>query len=273
MATVITIGIQKGGTGKTTTAHNLAAGLREAGRRVLLIDADPQGDLTTVTQADPEWPGVYEMLTQKAAPAACIQETPGGLPLMCSSPGLFAIDGKPDGMKRALAGVIKNYDFVLIDTPPAAVAYLPGVCLEASDLVIIPSAPSVLSAMGAVQYNRGIIAEIRESYNPDLKIAGILVTAYGGRSNVEKAAIEHLRKTAEDIGTRVFDTRIRRAAAVQEAEAFRESLFTYAPAAKVTDDYRAFAAEVLTMAAEPGGRVDRADNENSKKRGRKNGKK
>lgn len=251
MGKIYTIANQKGGAGKTTTAHNLAAGLKESGARVLLVDMDSQYNLTTVTGADSDAKGTSELLAGTVKPAAVIQELESGLFIIPGSAALANQSIEVSGLQKALDPLREAFDYIVIDAPPA-LGQLSAACLVACDEVIIPTSPSVLGAEGVRQLYNGLIEVIQSpvdgsrALNKGLKVAGILINNHSGRTNISKLGAELLEKiAAEEMETKVFESRIRRAAAIQEAEAFRDNIFDYAPKAKITDDYRKFIKELI----------------------------
>lgn len=239
---------QKGGTGKTTTAATLWAGLNRRGHATLAIDLDAQGNLSYSAGAKQEKgrPTVFSVLLGEALAVDAIQATHEG-DIMPSAPGLVAADkvfndiGREFLLRNALRS-ITAYEAIVIDTPPA-LGILTVNALAAADRVIIPAQAEVYSMQGIREVYKAVQA-LTPDFNPNIGIAGILVTRYSDRANINKEAVKLLEQQAANIGTRVYSTRIREAVAVREAQISRQSLLEYAPAAKVTADYNAFIDEV-----------------------------
>lgn len=246
MKEIITIANQKGGVGKSTTAHALGSCLRSQGQRVLFVDLDPQGNLTYTMEADPAGPTAYELLTRQAEVADCIRQTEQG-DLIPASAQLAAADmelnstGKEYRLKEALAGVEEDYDTILIDTPPA-LGILTVNALTASNGLLIPAQADIYSLQGIGQLYSTVQA-VRTYCNPGLSIRGILLTRHSARAVLTRDLTEMIGETAAQLGTRVYSTVIRENIAVKEAQARRADLLRYAPKSNAAKDYAAFAEE------------------------------
>lgn len=239
---IITIINQKGGVGKTTTAQALGAGLYELGHKVLFIDLDPQGNLTDALATPIERSGAYELLT--TGKANVTHSAYGDV--IVSSPELASdLTGivYPHSIKRALKDITHLYDFVIIDTPPA-LNILSINALTASDGVIIPAQADRYSLQGIGQLYKTIQA-VKDNANPQLKVLGILLTRHNPRTILGADVTEVMKDTAEALGTKLFNARIREAVAIREAQYLQLSPLEYAPQARVVDDYREFISEVV----------------------------
>ena len=245
---IITVTNQKGGAGKTTTAATLAAGLSLKGYKTLLIDLDPQGNLTYTAGAKTGGATALGVLTGEVKPEDAIQHTGGG-DIIASSKALSGADafikdtGKEYRLKEALESLQGAYDFCIVDTPPA-LGILTINALTACDSVIIPAQADIYSLQGVEQLAE-TIKPVKKYCNPSLQIAGILLTRYSPRSILSRDVAELAEQLAAKLGTRLFKTTIREAIAVKEAQISKRTLYEYAPKAKVTEDYTALIEELL----------------------------
>ena len=246
---VVAIVNQKGGVGKSTTAAALAGGLFLKGLRVLSIDLDAQGNLSHTMRADPgKGKSVLSMLLQEATIQEAVQSTPWGglLPASRSLSGVDAIlvdTGKEYRLREALELVQGEYDYVIIDSPPAlGIATVNA--LTAAHTAIIPAQADIYSLQGIEQL-AGTIRTVKRYCNPGLSIDGILLTRYSPRSILSREVQGLMEQLAGKLDTRLYQTAIREAIAVKEAQISRQSLLEYAPHAKVTEDYRALLQEAF----------------------------
>lgn len=246
---IITITNQKGGTGKTSTTNALQAGLTKKGYKTLAVDLDPQCNLSFILKAEINKPTALGILTGEAKIKDTIQKSDIG-DFIASSKQLSNADklldsvGREYKLKKALDAVKNDYDFILIDTPPA-LSILTINALTACNSVIIPAVADIFSLQG-VERLAETIEPIKEYTNNSIFIEGILLTKYtGDRTNLNKSVREKARATAEKLNTKLFNTVIREAVAVKEAQAMLTNIFDYAPGAKVAADYDNFINEFL----------------------------
>ena len=248
MARIISIINQKGGVGKSTTAEALLAGLTLKGYKTLAVDLDAQGNLTYATGANSQGATSLGVLAREVDAGDAIQHTPSG-DIIPSNKALAGADafitdtGKEYRLKEALESVASEYDYIIIDTPPA-LSILTINALTASNSVIIPAQADIYSLQGIEQLAE-TIQPVKRYCNPTLSIEGILLTRYSKRSILGQEVAGLARQIAQRLNTKVFDTTIREAIAIKEAQISQQSLFSYAPKAPVTDDYRAFIEEVI----------------------------
>jgi len=248
MSEIVTIATQKGGTGKTTTAHALGAGLTGRGYRVLFIDLDPQQNLTYILRADPGAATSYEVLTGEATAAQAIQPGPGG-DVITSSPSLAGANldvveaGREYRLREALEPIRGQYDFIVIDTPPS-LGILTVTALTASDRVIIPAQADILSLQGIGQlYNT--MRAVQLHANPRLKITGILLTRHSSRAILSRDLARVIANTAGELGTFIYSAAIREGIVVKEAQASQQDLYSYAARSNPAQDYQAFVEEFM----------------------------
>jgi len=246
---VPTIGVinQKGGVGKTTTAVNLSAALAEI-RKILLVDLDPQANASSgVGVADPERT-VYDVIAGRASARQAVSRTAiQNLDLLAASADLAGaaveLDASRDNMlllSRGLMGVRPNYDFIVIDAPPS-VGALTLNALAAADLLIVPLQTEYYALEGIASMME-TIERVRGSINSDLRILGILLTMYDGRTRLSQEVEENVRRHFGDL---VFRTVIPRTVRLAEAPSYGESVLTYAPSSQGAVAYRELAEEVL----------------------------
>jgi len=244
---IIAIINQKGGVGKSTSALSLGAGLALAGKFVLFVDMDAQGNLSHTLQAGPG-PSSMDVLMGMPASQA-IQYTP--YHVIPSSPSLTAADatitqtGKEYRLKEALGALEKAscYDYVIIDTPPA-LGILTVNALTACHGLIIPAQADIYSLQGISQLY-GTVDTVRRYCNPGLRVLGILLTRYNGRAVIGREAGEMIEQTAAGLNTKVFASRVRECTAIKESQAMRRSIFDYAPRSNAAADYAAVVDEIL----------------------------
>lgn len=247
---------QKGGVAKTTTAYALAAGLYNKNFNVLIVDADPQGNLTyTAGNEENKVNTLYEVLKGNCSVHEAMRNThPIETGMSILSVGLqgTAADMELSGqvareykLKEALDKVAKDYDYCVIDTAPT-LGLLTLNALTAADRVIIPLNLEVYSLQGMEQLS-GFIENVRKYTNKDLKISGLLITKYNERLNISQALKENVEQAAKVMNTRVFNAKIRESVAVKETALLRGDLYTEAPKATATLDYMAFVEEFLSM--------------------------
>ena len=248
MATIITVSNQKGGVGKTTTTAALAAGLSMEGKRVLCIDLDPQGNLGFCLGLDAEAGyTVLDALKGQIPVREAIRQTQlCGLlssDITLSSTGLELVRGqrRESILRDTLQPVLGEYDYVVIDTPPA-LNLLTVNAYAVSDYLVIPMASDILSLVGLSQLKE-TVESVQSQLNPRLKVLGILLTRFNGRACLARDVLEMAQQLADQMNTRVFDAKIRNGVAIAEAPAHGESIFTYNPRSSAVRDYKDFVQE------------------------------
>lgn len=239
---------RRGGVGKTVTAHAIGAGLARKGYKVLFVDLDSQCNLTYDTGGTTEKPTSMEVLSGTAPAVEAIQHTQGG-DIIPASPSLAVADttiegtGKEYRLREALETIAGQYDYIIIDTPPA-LGVLTVNALTASTGVIIPAQAEVHSIQGI-----GLLYEtirlVQKYTNPRLTIKGILITRYRGRAILSQEMRDSLEETARQMNTKVFKTPIRESIAVAEAQASQQDIFSYSPRSNATADYTAIIEELI----------------------------
>lgn len=253
MAVTISIALQKGGVGKSTTAQALASTLGFKGYKTLLIDFDSQANVTYSSDVtDPEW-----TITSVLSGRCKIEDAL----LKCKYYDLLAADiylvnvestdgVEPTMLRNTIAPIQDNYDFIVIDTPPS-LGNLSYNALTASDYIIIPMEPRPYALQGLDSFNDTIIA-IREQHNPNLKVLGILLIKYNNRTVLNRNIAAMINNYAHEMDTCVFNTTIRDSVVVGEAQIMRQPLIDYAKNSKPNIDYKGFTTEILQLL----GRVD-----------------
>ena len=253
MGRIIAIANQKGGVGKTTTSINLSAALAEKGKKVLVIDTDPQGNTTSgfgIDKNDRE-NTIYELILGDCSIRDCIIKDaienvdviPSNVNLAASEIELIGVDKKEFILKNEVDYVKDKYDFILIDTPPA-LGILTINALTCADNVVIPAEADVYSIEAVGQLSNTINA-VKQYTNKDLSIVGILLTRYSGRAIISKALKDMIDTTAQCLNTKLFDAKIRECIAIKEAKAQKQDIFSYAGSSNAAIDYGAFVAEYL----------------------------
>lgn len=241
---VITIAMQKGGSGKSTTAAALTQAAADAGKRVLAIDLDSQGNTSFFLKADTTRAGAYELLTSASDPRRYIQTTQGGLDVIPASWNLATVAGSRGSarrLQRAIEPLRKSYDLILIDTPPNA-GELQYNALQAADGLVIPLQCDIVGLQGL--YLIYDTAQQIAASNTALKITGIVLTRYSGRSTLTRQMQERITSTAAKMGIPYLGA-IREAVAIREAQTLQRSLYEYAPNSNPAQDYKAVLKKII----------------------------
>ena len=247
MAKVIAFANQKGGVAKTTTTLNLGVALGELGHRVLLIDLDPQGNLTMSQGMNPDAieRSMFDVLVHRVPISDVIHTVEvdiavSSIDLAGAELALSALIGRERALDKALVEVRERYDFILLDTPPS-LGLLTINAFVAAEGVIVPVQCEYLSLRGLVQLEN-TLAMVRENLNPNVRVQGIVPTMFDGRTLHAREAIEILE---EHFGDLVYDTRIRKTIRYAEAPVKGSSVLRYDPSGPAAQAYRDLAKEVL----------------------------
>ena len=259
-ATVMAVVNQKGGTGKTTTCENLGVGLAMAGKKVLLVDTDPQASLTIsmgFPNPDDLSPTLSDMMgkilfDKTIEPGEGILKHPEGVDIMPSNIELSGLEvslvnamSRETILKQYLDTVKQNYDYILLDCMPS-LGMLTVNALAAADSVLIPVQAQYLPAKGLEQLLQTIM-KVRRQINPKLKIEGVLLTMVDSRTNYAKD-ISNLVREKYGGKLKVYKTDIPRSVRAEEISAEGKSIFKHDPKGKVAEAYKILTKEVLDNA-------------------------
>ena len=255
MTATITVANQKGGVGKTTTAINLAAALALRGKRTLLIDLDPQAN-STIAFYDPGEvsTSMFEILSDtRMGISAAIKPTKD--PLLFLGPGRLALAkleqvlagqfDAPFRLKDALGPVLKDYEYLVVDTPPS-LGILTVNALVASTHLLVP----IQAAYFAIEGTDDLLEtyeRIRARPNPALKVLGVVITLFDKRTNISKDTHGQIRSVFGEV---LFKTKITKNVRLEESPAYKETIFTYAPKSPGASEYKKLAAEVIERVEE-----------------------
>jgi chromosome partitioning protein len=247
---VIAFANQKGGVAKTTTTLNLGVAFKEKGFRVLVVDLDPQGNLTMSQGLNPDEieRSMFDVLVHKLPIEEIIEQREvdiavSSIDLAGAELALSSMIGRERALEKALVSVREKYDYILIDTPPS-LGLLTINAFVAADGVIVPVQCEYLSLRGLVQLEN-TLTMIRENLNPRVEIQGILPTMFDKRLLHSKEAVDIL---TENFGDLVFNTRIRKTVRFAEAPVKGQSVMSYDPTGEAAALYRDLAKEVLNGA-------------------------
>jgi chromosome partitioning protein len=251
MARIYTLVNQKGGVGKTTSAINLGAYLGYFGQRVLLVDLDPQANATSSLGIDKRTVknGTYEVLIGSAAIAPQILHNPRlKISLLPSSPALagaevelIEMDHREQRLRDVLAPVLDRYDYVLIDCPPSLSLLTINGLIAAVNGVIIPVQCEYLALEGLGQLTQ-TLSRIRSSLYPEMKVRGVILTMFDGRT---KLAVDVVSEVRQYFGDQVFQSVIPRSIRLAEAPSYGIPVSHYAPDSNAAKAYASLAREVL----------------------------
>jgi chromosome partitioning protein len=264
MTAIITIANQKGGVGKTTTAINLSAAIASKGRKTLLIDLDPQAnstiaffDMGEVTTS------MFDVLGDSRTPMAnAVKAT--------KDPNLFVGGGRlalakletvlagqfdaPYRLKDALAPLLKEYDYIVLDTPPS-LGILTVNALVASTHLLVP----IQAAYFAIEGTDDLLEtyeRIRARPNPALKVLGVVITLFDRRTNISKDTHGQIKSVFGEV---LFKTKISKNVRLEESPAYKETIFTFAPKSPGAIEYKKLAGEVIQRVEEDRGLARHAE--------------
>jgi chromosome partitioning protein len=250
VATVIAVANQKGGVGKTTTAVNLAAALALEQKRTLLIDLDPQANSTLTFLDGKDVPNsIYDVLTDhKMKVSEVVKPTRwANLSLVPSKIALAKLEAQlvgqfdaPFRLKDAMVACREDFDFVVIDTPPA-LGIITVNAFVAASFLIVPIQASYYALEGTDDLLE-TLERIRARPNPELQLLGVLITLYDKRTNLARDIHKQVRQV---FGGKVFKTVIGKNVRLEESPAYKETIFSFAPDSSGAEEYASLAREVL----------------------------
>ncbi len=250
MGKIIAVANQKGGVGKTTTAVNLSACLAYKGKKILLIDADPQGNATSGLgiQKNNAQLSTYDILISPEKTSEAVVKTKySGLYVIISNNNLSGAeielapeDNREYFLKNALTGISEDFDYIIIDSPPALGMITLNI-LTACDSVLIPIQCEYYALEGLTQLNATLRA-VKKKLNPDIEIEGILATMFDGRTNLSAHVLEEIREYFPD---KLYDTVIPRNVRLSEAPSFGEPVIKYDITSKGAESYFSLAKEII----------------------------
>lgn len=248
---IVTITNQKGGVSKTTTAHALGCGLVQQGKKVLMIDTDPQTNLTFTAGIRPEQikTDLYDLFKGAELTSEAIIKAEAGFYIIAGSLEFTGADmefnsiGREYILKKIIDPIKADYDYIIVDTPPT-LGVLTANALTVSDCLIVPMVADIYSLQGLSRLQK-FLETAKKRTNPNLYIDGLLLTKYNGRAVINKQLKEAMQKAAEALNTKVYETPIREAVAVKEVQYLQSDIFAEYPNANVTQDYKKFIEEFI----------------------------
>ena len=247
----ITIANQKGGVAKTTTAWHLGVGLARKGFKILLVDIDPQSNLSFTANVDllNVEHSLFDVFKGEATAKEALIKVSDNIDILVGGIDLAAADrtftqlAREKMLGKALKPLQGLYDYCIIDTPPT-LGVMNENALTCSDFVIVPIQAEIYALQGINQL-QGFIDDIKENTNPKLAIAGILITRVNERTNLHSVLYPQFEKAAARMNTKIFNTVIRSTISVGEAALERTNLFDYESGATATKDYIDFVNEFI----------------------------
>jgi chromosome partitioning protein len=250
MGKIIAVVNQKGGVGKTTTAVNLSAGIGKLGKRVLVVDADPQGNTTSAYGIEKQrlTASVYDLLIGKAKAESAIIKTrfdgvdiiPCNMDLAGAEVELISINERESQLKNALCLIKPDYDFIFIDCPPS-LGLITLNALTATDTFLVPIQCEFFALEGLSQL-MATMRQVKRSFNPTLELEGVLLTMYDGRLNLTQQVVGEIKKF---FGKKLYSSVITRSVRLSEAPSFGLPIQYYDHRSKGANCYNALAEEFI----------------------------
>lgn len=250
MGKIIAIVNQKGGVGKTTTAVNLTAGLGMLGKKVLIVDIDPQGNTTSgfgINKRETVYSS-YNLITGDKSAEMVIKKTdfkgvdivPSAMDLAGAEIELSAMENRETKLKNALASVRESYDYILLDCPPS-LGLITLNALVATDTFLVPIQCEYFALEGLSQL-MSTMRQVKRLYNPTLEIEGVLLTMFDGRLNLTQQVVSEIKKF---FGKKLYNTVITRSVRLSEAPSFGLPIQYYDKRSKGADCYNDLAKEFI----------------------------